>query len=291
MTSILFTSALGASIKRQNDIPDCINGDSSTIDMPAEALALLSLPITIQAQGSDSLNLNLILRFSTASQDDSCGFSATRRAPTFTTASIPILPVCFDLADLFGGNATSGFVNQTGNQPAVAGEKGLHWSILNADEYDASANYSSVMYRQHLLNPNTDDQKPGHPARRRATLYPGKGCTEKDPNDENVVSDAVLFEEEQLEEFHRDVYYLVNSGDVFASKYQVVGELGFGLTRHTYTTLKVFTREGMDEEEYKMYDILNKDIKADNILIEIEDQGISKAFVDVEMTSHSTRKL
>jgi hypothetical protein len=33
------------------------------------------------------------------------------------------------------------------------------------------------------------------------------------------------------------------------------------------------------------------DIKADNILIEIEDQGISKAFVDVEMTSHSTRKL
>jgi hypothetical protein len=39
-----------------------------------------------------------------------------------------------------------------------------------------------------------------------------------------------LFEEEQLEEFHRDVYYLVNSGDVFASKYQVVGELGFGLT-------------------------------------------------------------
>lgn len=130
-------------------------------------------------------SLNLILRFSTASQDDSCGFSATRRAPTFTTASIPILPVCFDLADLFGGNATSGFVNQTGNQPAVAGEKGLHWSILNADEYDASANYSSVMYRQHLLNPNTDDQKPGHPARRRATLYPGKGCTEKDPNDEN----------------------------------------------------------------------------------------------------------
>jgi nucleolar complex protein 3 len=33
------------------------------------------------------------------------------------------------------------------------------------------------------------------------------------------------------------------------------------------------------------------DIKADNILIKIEDQGISKAFVDVEMTSHSTRKV
>lgn len=126
----------------------------------------------------------MILRFFTSSQDDSCDFSATRGAPTFTTESIPILPVCFDLEDLFGGNATSGFVNQTGNQPAVVGEKGIHWSILNADNYDASANYSSVLYRQHFPNPNTDDQKPGHPAERRATLYPGKGCTEKDPNDE-----------------------------------------------------------------------------------------------------------
>ncbi|KAF2027039.1 kinase domain-containing protein [Setomelanomma holmii] len=200
-----------------------------------------------------------------------------------------------------------------------------------------------------------------------------------------VVSDALLFEEEQLEEFHRGVYYPVNIGDVFASKYQVVGKLGFGVTstvwlardlqqvsirRHAYTTLKVFTREGMDEDEYNMYNILSKgnashpgynhvrtaldlftiprqggdhrclvqkpmwdsfkdllnrnpahrftdellkaglsqvflaldylhteakiihtDIKADNILIEIEDQGILKAFVDAEMTSPSPRKV
>lgn len=39
MISILFTSALGASIKRQNDIPDCINGDSSIIDMPGKWLS------------------------------------------------------------------------------------------------------------------------------------------------------------------------------------------------------------------------------------------------------------
>ena len=45
-----------------------------------------------------------------------------------------------------------------------------------------------------------------------------------------VVSDAVLFEEEQFEEFHRGFYYPVNIGDVFASKYQVVGKLGFGVT-------------------------------------------------------------
>ncbi|KAF1919640.1 kinase domain-containing protein [Ampelomyces quisqualis] len=194
-----------------------------------------------------------------------------------------------------------------------------------------------------------------------------------------VVSDAVVHEEERLEEFNRGFYYPVNIGDVFASKYQVVGKLGFGATatvwlardlqRHAYTTLKIFTREGMDEEEYDLYkilsngntshpgynhvrkaldmfiiprqggdhrclvqnpmwdsfkDLLNRnpshrfteellraglsqvllaldylhsecniihtDIKADNFLIEIEDQDILKAFVDAEMTSPSPRK-
>ncbi|CAN9350275.1 unnamed protein product [Alternaria alternata] len=83
-----------------------------------------------------------------------------------------------------------------------------------------------------------------------------------------VVSDAVTFEEEQLEEFHRGIYCPVNIGDVFASKYQVVGKLGFGVTstvwlardlhHHAYTSLKVFTREGIDEDEYNMYSILSK---------------------------------
>jgi len=45
-----------------------------------------------------------------------------------------------------------------------------------------------------------------------------------------VVSDALSFEEEQLAEFHRGVYYPVKIGDVFVSKYQVVGKLGFGVT-------------------------------------------------------------
>jgi hypothetical protein len=35
----------------------------------------------------------------------------------------------------------------------------------------------------------------------------------------------------------------------------------------------------------------NVDIKADNILIEIEDQGILEAFVDAEMSSPSPRKV
>ena len=45
-----------------------------------------------------------------------------------------------------------------------------------------------------------------------------------------VVSDAVLLEEEQLEEFQRGIYFPVKIGDVFSSKYQVVGKLGFGVT-------------------------------------------------------------
>ncbi|KAH7085434.1 kinase domain-containing protein [Paraphoma chrysanthemicola] len=181
-----------------------------------------------------------------------------------------------------------------------------------------------------------------------------------------VVSDAVVLEEEQLEEFQRGVYYPVNIGDVFASKYQVVGKLGFGVTstvwlardlqRHTYTTLEslhtrsngntshpgynhvrtaldIFTipRQGGDHRclvQISMWasfkDLLNRnpshrfteellraglsqvllaldylhsecniihtDIKADNVLIEIEDQDILKAFVDAEMTSPSPRK-
>ncbi|KAH7399071.1 hypothetical protein DE146DRAFT_656464 [Phaeosphaeria sp. MPI-PUGE-AT-0046c] len=148
------------------------------------SVALLSLPVQVHAQNSNGLNPNLTLRFFTSSQDDSCDFGATGQAITFTTESIPVLPYCFDLADLFDGNATSGFVNQTGNRPNVLGEHGIHWSLSNTEAYDASANYSSVLYRQHISSPNTDDQKPGHRAERRATIYPGKGCTQKDPNDD-----------------------------------------------------------------------------------------------------------
>jgi serine/threonine-protein kinase SRPK3 len=44
-----------------------------------------------------------------------------------------------------------------------------------------------------------------------------------------VVSNGELLEEEQLEEFPRGAYYPVNIGDVFASKYQVVGKPGLVL--------------------------------------------------------------
>jgi serine/threonine-protein kinase SRPK3 len=45
-----------------------------------------------------------------------------------------------------------------------------------------------------------------------------------------MVVDNVILEEQQLDEFKRGVYYPVNIGDVYAARYQVVGELGFGVT-------------------------------------------------------------
>ncbi|TVY37631.1 Serine/threonine-protein kinase [Lachnellula occidentalis] len=82
-----------------------------------------------------------------------------------------------------------------------------------------------------------------------------------------VVNQNVLLEEEKYDDFKEGIYYPVNIGDVFASKYQVVGKLGFGATStvwlerdlqlHSYATLKVFTREGVDPEELNVYKSLS----------------------------------
>lgn len=45
-----------------------------------------------------------------------------------------------------------------------------------------------------------------------------------------VIPANVLLEEEQFEEFKGGVYYPANIGDVLASKYQVIGKLGFGVS-------------------------------------------------------------
>jgi len=45
-----------------------------------------------------------------------------------------------------------------------------------------------------------------------------------------IIGDSVALEEEQFEEFGKGIYYPVNIGDVSASKYQVLGKLGFGVT-------------------------------------------------------------
>lgn len=113
---------------------------------------------------------NLTLRFlpSTpdSSSDSTCAYSNTTNALTFTTASVPVQSICFNLAELFDGNATAGFVNQS--LPSQWYETGLHWSIENADTFDAQANYSQVLYRQAAR-----EQEPMSYAPRRVNLYGG----------------------------------------------------------------------------------------------------------------------
>ncbi|KAK3324416.1 kinase-like domain-containing protein [Cercophora scortea] len=71
-----------------------------------------------------------------------------------------------------------------------------------------------------------------------------------------------------FDEFKSGQYYPVNIGDVYESKYQVLGKLGFGSTstvwlarhlqEHSHVALKVYTREGADNDEFEMYGIISK---------------------------------
>jgi len=45
-----------------------------------------------------------------------------------------------------------------------------------------------------------------------------------------IIDASTLVDEERFEEFKNGSYYPVNIGDIYASKYQVVGKLGFGTT-------------------------------------------------------------
>lgn len=45
-----------------------------------------------------------------------------------------------------------------------------------------------------------------------------------------TVNASKILDEERFEEFKKGQYYPVNIGDVYRSKYQVVGKLGFGVT-------------------------------------------------------------
>jgi hypothetical protein len=46
----------------------------------------------------------------------------------------------------------------------------------------------------------------------------------------DIIPPEVVVEEEQFDQFRAGLYYPVNIGDVYASKYQILGKLGFGST-------------------------------------------------------------
>ncbi|KAK0748074.1 CMGC protein kinase [Apiosordaria backusii] len=84
----------------------------------------------------------------------------------------------------------------------------------------------------------------------------------------NVVPSNIIIEEEQFDEFQAGHYYPVTIGQVFDSKYQVLGKLGFGTTsivwlarnlqEHKHVVLKVYTRDRDHSEEFQIYNIISK---------------------------------
>ncbi|PGH23419.1 CMGC/SRPK protein kinase [Polytolypa hystricis UAMH7299] len=83
-----------------------------------------------------------------------------------------------------------------------------------------------------------------------------------------TVNASEVLDEERFEEFKKGQYYPVNIGDIFSSKYQIIGKLGFGVTStvwlardlegHQYVALKVYTRNEANQEEFQTYKYLNQ---------------------------------
>ncbi|EZF32053.1 CMGC/SRPK protein kinase [Trichophyton interdigitale MR816] len=83
-----------------------------------------------------------------------------------------------------------------------------------------------------------------------------------------IVNTSKILDEERFEEFKAGQYYPVNIGDIFGSKYQAVGKLGFGATStvwlardleaHRHVTLKVYTRGEDNREEFDIYKHINQ---------------------------------
>ncbi|KAK2877251.1 hypothetical protein FQN49_001307 [Arthroderma sp. PD_2] len=83
-----------------------------------------------------------------------------------------------------------------------------------------------------------------------------------------VVNNSKILDEERFEEFKTGQYYPVNIGDIFGSKYQTVGKLGFGATStvwlardleaHRHVTLKVYIRGEDNRDEFDVYKHLNQ---------------------------------
>ncbi|KAK7421589.1 hypothetical protein QQX98_002056 [Neonectria punicea] len=83
-----------------------------------------------------------------------------------------------------------------------------------------------------------------------------------------VVPDLELLEEQHFDEFEAGHYYPMNIGDVLASKYQVIGKLGFGSTStvwlgqnlmtHDHVALKVYTRDQGSQDEFRFLDTIRK---------------------------------
>ncbi|KAM0704789.1 hypothetical protein Q7P35_007575 [Cladosporium inversicolor] len=152
--------------------------------------------------------------------EETCGYENSTDALTFTTFSVPILSHCFNFADLFNGNTTRGFVNQTDNLAPNfrTRQEGIVWQLENMESFDPRANYSRILYRQNVYNPQDKRYDPGSYAWRRINIYGGPNCTESNPEGDNlldcIASFTVMpgsFEKEDEQREHIDVWYFGNN--------------------------------------------------------------------------------
>ncbi|EME78805.1 serine/threonine kinase [Pseudocercospora fijiensis CIRAD86] len=85
--------------------------------------------------------------------------------------------------------------------------------------------------------------------------------------DFEIIEDDEVLDEEATDGFDEGAYYPVSIGQVFDARYQVVGKLGYGATstvwlargiqKHSFVTLKIYTRHPDNEDEVKMYQYLS----------------------------------
>ncbi|KAI5206466.1 hypothetical protein E4T39_02433 [Aureobasidium subglaciale] len=144
-------------------------------------LNLLLLSFQVNAQRGQELDFTL--RFFETNQDDTCNYANSSNALTFTTRDVPRVNHCFNLVDIFGGNDTEGFVNQT--RSPYAPVQGVRWKVQNTEMFNLDANYSSILYRQYQLHqPDNKDLEPGHTAKRGVSIYPGRNCRDLAPDGE-----------------------------------------------------------------------------------------------------------
>ncbi|CAP99343.1 Pc22g20550 [Penicillium rubens Wisconsin 54-1255] len=66
----------------------------------------------------------------------------------------------------------------------------------------------------------------------------------------DTVRPSEVLDEERFKKFKQGQYYPANIGDVLVSKYQIVG--------HRYVTLKIYTRDEDNQDEFEVYKQLNQ---------------------------------
>lgn len=66
-------------------------------------------------------------------------------------------------------------------------QEGIVWQLENMESFDPRANYSRILYRQNVYNPQDKRYDPGSYAWRRINIYGGPNCTESNPEGDNLL--------------------------------------------------------------------------------------------------------